>query len=36
MIHTQEHGTEAIHIPSDFVVDSCHHMLRAAQSLISR
>ena len=24
------------HIPSDLVVDSCHHMLRAAQPLISR
>jgi hypothetical protein len=25
-----------IHIPSDLVVDSCHHMLSAAQPLISR
>jgi len=28
--------TERAHIPSDLVVDSCPHMLRAAQPLISR
>jgi hypothetical protein len=27
---------EKKHIPSDLVVDSCPHMLRAAQPLISR
>src|SRR2546425_7492976 len=29
-------GPPVMHIPSDLVVDSCPHMLRAAQPLISR
>ena len=30
------HKPHCAHIPLDLVVDSCHHMLRVAQPLISR
>ncbi len=33
--HGHDHSKED-HIPSDLVVDSCPHILRAAQPLISR
>src|SRR5713101_5006593 len=33
---TKSGGIWIFHIPSDLVVDSCPHMLRAAQPLISR
>ena len=35
-LHVHRHQFEIFHIPSDLVVDSCHHMLRVAQPLISR